>query len=247
MAALCAVAALAGGVWIASGGPVRTPPPAPPEQVAAPPPVWTAIPRPVRLIGWELVGEQATEVYSARRREADGAREDAITIGRPEDASRTHARVTLTRNAAGAPTPSPSGSFYLSLARRAAEVGVATRRASPPVAALSKFGAIETADTLLAVGEVERPCLAFRRVEDGGAHALDGWWCPPQGQEPTRPGLACALDRLSLLAAGEDKALRALFVAAEKRRTDGCVSGRLAASRPAAGWLREGAAPRLRP
>jgi len=82
----------------------------------------------------------------------------------------------------------------------------------------SKFGEMETADIKLSGAGVERQCLAFRRAAPGEALRLTGWYCGPAGAFAGRAGLACLIDRLALLGAGEDSELRDGFAAAERRR-----------------------------
>lgn len=65
------------------------------------------------------------------------------------------------------------------------------------------------------------PCLAFSRNFDNPRIQISGWTCQPISSAAQRAFLACTLDRLVLLSAGNDPAIAGLFARAELRRT-GC-------------------------
>ncbi len=87
---------------------------------------------------------------------------------------------------------------------------------------------VETADATLAQGETRRACLAFRHVSEDQSFRFAGWWCGQNGRPADRRQLACLIDKVALLSAGEDKGLRALFTQAEKNRDPGCTPPRIA-------------------
>ena len=64
-----------------------------------------------------------------------------------------------------------------------------------------------------------RHCLGFVRAYDDPRLQLSGWFC--QGGEPISSSatLACALDRLTLLSAGSEPKVGALFAQAELNRS----------------------------
>jgi hypothetical protein len=63
-----------------------------------------------------------------------------------------------------------------------------------------------------------RKCLGFERAYDDPKLRLTGWFC--QGTDfVLRSTLACALDRLTLLAAGSEPKVGALFAQAELHRS----------------------------
>jgi hypothetical protein len=84
------------------------------------------------------------------------------------------------------------------------------------------------------------PCLGFvKRFEDAGLQ-ISGWTCQAGSVPEQRVAIACMLDRLVLLASGNDLKLAELFARAELKRK-GC-----APSIGPADWMTEAANPRLR-
>ena len=64
-----------------------------------------------------------------------------------------------------------------------------------------------------------RHCLGFARTYDDPRLQLSGWFCQG-GADLIEPStLACALDRLTLLAAGSEPKVGALFAQAELNRS----------------------------
>jgi hypothetical protein len=91
--------------------------------------------------------------------------------------------------------------------------------------------------------EAARSCLGFsRRVDESGLQ-LAGWSCLGEDLPTRRIAIACMLNRLVLLAAGNDTKLAQTFVHAEARRSDCTASG---APTVSADWLTGADNPRLR-
>jgi hypothetical protein len=63
-----------------------------------------------------------------------------------------------------------------------------------------------------------RHCLAFVRAYDDPRLQLSGWFCRG-GEFVQRSTLSCALDRLTLLSAGSEPKIGALFAKAELNRS----------------------------
>ena len=83
---------------------------------------------------------------------------------------------------------------------------------------VSMIGTVEVADIMLARDETPTPCLGFRLMVGEPDLRVAGYACG--GAKPLdRPTLACALDRFTLLAAGSEPKVGALFANAELRRT----------------------------
>jgi hypothetical protein len=104
----------------------------------------------------------------------------------------------------------------------------------------SKFGAV----TLLGLGGgAARPCLGFMKGFDQPDLRISGWSCQGDTLPARRAAIGCMLDRLILLAAGNDPKLAELFAHAELKRGS-CVP----ASAPAAtaDWVTGAQNPRLR-
>ncbi|QLP96811.1 MAG: hypothetical protein HZY79_04565 [Rhodoblastus sp.] len=77
---------------------------------------------------------------------------------------------------------------------------------------------------------------------------LSGLSCDERGVAPSRQALACQIDQIQLLAAGDDAGLREAFVAADQRAGAACTPNRLAGVEPAtrAALAAEKRAPKLR-
>jgi hypothetical protein len=81
----------------------------------------------------------------------------------------------------------------------------------------SKFGAV----TLLALtdrGGEARPCLGFMKAIDAPGLRISGWSCQGDTLPARRAAIGCILNRLILLAAGNDPKLAELFARAELKR-----------------------------
>ncbi|MHC2330796.1 hypothetical protein [Bradyrhizobium sp. USDA 4454] len=87
----------------------------------------------------------------------------------------------------------------------------------------SKFGSL----TLLrpARQDGSRPCLGFLKQADAPDLRISGWTCQGDSLPAQRAAIVCMLNRLTLLAAGNDPRLAALFAHAELRRTECVTSG----------------------
>lgn len=89
------------------------------------------------------------------------------------------------------------------------------RQAEEPLA--SKFGPLSIVAFETSKGTA-RHCLGFVRAYDDPRLQLSGWFC--QGADfIERSTLACALDRLTLLAAGSEPRVGALFAQSELNRS----------------------------
>ncbi|WP_076864795.1 hypothetical protein [Bradyrhizobium mercantei] len=105
----------------------------------------------------------------------------------------------------------------------------------------SKFGSV----TLLRPvrPDSSRACLGFFKQADAPDLRISGWTCQGASLPAQRAAVACMLNRLTLLTAGNDPRLAALFAHAELRRTDCVTSG---APGPSADWVMGSENPRLR-
>ncbi len=162
-------------------------------------------------------------------------------------ASRGSADLSVTRH-----DPRPQGSLFVEASRALAPEGLAVLRGAQPVALQTKFGPMESADMLVAAAlpdgqTLSRPCLVFRHQADEGAFRLQGLLCGSQARPADRQQLACMVDRLGLVSAGEDRDLRALFSRAELHRQPQCLTPKLEQAGRRVSWLDpDRAAPRLR-
>ena len=105
----------------------------------------------------------------------------------------------------------------------------------------SKFGSV----TLLrpARQDGSSSCLGFLKQADAPDLRISGWTCQGASLPAQRAAIVCMLNRLTLLAAGNDPRLAALFAHAELKRTDCVTSGAPALS---ADWVMGSENPRLR-
>jgi hypothetical protein len=105
----------------------------------------------------------------------------------------------------------------------------------------SKFGTVTL--LRLAGGDTAQPCLGFLKRFDEPGLRISGWTCQGDGLPARRAAVSCMLNRLTLLAPGNDLKLAELFARAELRR-GGCTN----AAGPAlsADWVTGSENPRLR-
>jgi hypothetical protein len=179
----------------------------------APPPAWSEIERPFPAFALSI--PEAADVpahYAIRRHVAGGGRKDILTLGEPDGVA-PYLQVEIYRP--GSEIARFAGP-QAEIAAAAAALGpVALQRAAEPLA--SKFGPLSIASFDTSKGEPRR-CLAFVRDYDDPRLQLSGWFC--RGGEPIRHStLACALDRLTLLSAGSEPKVGALFAQAELNRS----------------------------
>ena len=104
----------------------------------------------------------------------------------------------------------------------------------------SKFGTVTL--RLMADADGNSTCLSFlKRIEQPHLR-ISGWSCQGDTLPARRTAIACTLNRLALLAAGNDPKLAELFAHAELRRSD-CAAAAPALS---ADWVTGSDNPRLR-
>jgi hypothetical protein len=82
----------------------------------------------------------------------------------------------------------------------------------------SKFGDVPLVDFAIAPQSRERRCLGFAKPFETPAMQIAGWYCSAGQEIVERATLACALDRLTIVSAGGDAKLNALFARAEVKR-----------------------------
>jgi len=152
--------------------------------------------------------------YAILRRSADGARKDILTWG---DAAGSGPYVMVEIYRAGR----QSGRFIDAESEIAARIldFTVTDDVKPSGRFESKFGTVPLVDFALAARGRTRRCLGFARPFEQPPMQLAGWYCSPGNEVVDRAALACVLDRLTILSAGGDPRLDALFARAEIRRT----------------------------
>jgi len=148
--------------------------------------------------------------YAILRRIADSARKDVLTWG---EADGRGIYVMLEIYRAG----SPSERFIDAASEIAARILAfsVTDDVKPAGQIATKFGAVPLIDFAIAARGGERRCLGFAQPFEEPAMQISGWYCSPHQEVVDRATLACLLDRLTILSAGGDSRLDALFARAE--------------------------------
>jgi hypothetical protein len=197
-------------------GQTRSPPPI---AVAAPLPTWIEIPRPreiFRIEAPEFASD--TKLYVARQHRTGGGRQDIWEFGGSnENAPLLNLLIYHPGSEAA-----PDSSFYVELARRAAETGRAIIRAEQPVEMATRFGAFEIARLgLERNGAAAKKCLGFRFANAEPKLRITGFACA-SGEAPASPltwpltskaALARLIDQIDLAPSAEDKGLIDFFAA----------------------------------
>jgi hypothetical protein len=174
---------------------------------------WIEIERPFPAFALSI--PEATDVpasYAIRRHADGGGRKDILALGEPNGIA-PYLQVEIYR-------PGSEMRTFHDPAFELAASAAALRPVMVPIAEeplASKFGplSIVVFDTSQAA---TRHCLGFVRDYDDPRLQLSGWFCQ-SGATIERSTLACALDRLSLLAAGSEPKIGALFAQAELNRS----------------------------
>ena len=149
--------------------------------------------------------------YAVRRNVVGNGRMDILTVGEADRAD-PYLVVRIYR---------PGTELYrvglpqIVIAEGAADLAPVNVRA-PSETLDSKFGPLSMV-TFDAGKGTPRHCLAFVRAWDDPKLQLSGWFCRG-GSFVQRSTLACALDRLTLLSAGSEPKIGALFAKAELNR-----------------------------
>lgn len=205
---------------------------------AAEDPVWRIARHPLPIYALETPDLPREALRYEVALAAPDARADRLTW---EAAGRPLAHLAVERHPRGL---APGGALFTDLARRAAALGLSIDRLATPVESASKFGPLQSADLLLAGADgATRACLAFRHENEIGL-LVTGWLCGAENRPVDRLALACWLDRLDLVSAGPDQALKQRFAVAERARS-ACPGVRRAGRKLS--WLdADGAAPALK-
>lgn len=85
----------------------------------------------------------------------------------------------------------------------------------------TKFGPVALVGFTSHAGGRAQPCIGFAHGFESPRLLVSGWACQPDNSQMQRQAVACVLDRLTMLSAGNDPRLAELFARAELKRT-GC-------------------------
>lgn len=105
----------------------------------------------------------------------------------------------------------------------------------------TKFGSVTLLRFSGAVAPGRQACLGFTKMFESPSVRISGWSCQAHSLAAQRTLLACTLNRLILLSAGNDPRMAELFARAELKR-DTCGTTTTAS----ANWIASGEAPQLR-
>jgi hypothetical protein len=174
---------------------------------------WVEIDKP--FPAFALAIPEAADVpahYAILRHRQGDARKDILTLGEPDNAD-PYLRVEIYR-------PGREISRFAAPAATitadAAVLGpVDLQLSAKPL--VSKFGPLTIIPFTTSKGAV-RHCLGFVRAYDDPVLQMSGWFCRG-GEFIERSTLSCALDRLTLLSAGSEPKVGALFAEAELHRS----------------------------
>lgn len=179
--------------------------------------------------------------YSIWRHINGAGRKDILAFGEP-DAGGATAMVEIYRPAAEFSQGDEAEDITASISQ--------LRLSGPPAAPNTidtKFGQVLVEQFTDRTPDGERRCLRFSRGFEEPRVEISGWFCNG-GLELVDVGMiACALDRLTLVAGGGEPKLAALFARAElKRSFCGQQSVFLAATPKRADWIEAARDPKLR-
>jgi hypothetical protein len=186
----------------------RTLSPAHPAPLSA----WVEIERPFPAFALSI--PEAADVpahYTIRHNILGGGRKDILSRGEPDNAA-PYLEVEIYRAGEEIAQFAPLGE---EIATEAAALGPTDLHSEAPLD--SKFGALAVVHFAASHG-TPRKCLGFVRAYDDPLLQLLGWFCRG-GEFIERSTLACALDRLTLLSAGSEPKVGALFAKAELHRS----------------------------
>ena len=178
-------------------------------------PEWIEIERPFPAFALSI--PEAADVpssYAIRRHAEGGGRKDILTLG-ATDGVAPYLQVEIYRP--GSET-APLRRSESRDRRRAPQRSGRSRSSSADEPLASKFGPLAIVAFETSNG-TPRHCLGFVRAYDDPRLQLSGWFCQGGADFIERTTLACALDRLTLLSAGSEPKVGALFAQAELNRS----------------------------
>lgn len=170
---------------------------------------WIVVPKPHPAFEMTLAGGQE-EPHYAIARHAGGGRKDTIVFGEPGRSLRSMA-VEIYR----------PGDELARFSDPVSEIASHTRGlgmaggVKPTLPIETKFGMLTAVDFLASTGG---HCIGFARAFEAPRLQISGFACSMDSLV-SREGIACTLDRLTLISAGNDSQVAALFARAELNRT----------------------------
>jgi hypothetical protein len=173
----------------------------------APAAEWMTVAKPFPAFNLPMPELADRSDYALRRHVTGGGRQDILTWGERESEA-PYLTVEVYRPAAEVER------FNAPEREIAARIGAAAFK--PAGTMETKFGPVSLVE--FSLQQPRRQCLGFVRAYKNPLLQILGWHCT-HGPEPVERDLAaCALDRLTLLAAGSEPKVRELFARAELKR-----------------------------
>ena len=177
--------------------------------------------------------------YTIWRHADGGGRKDVLTFG---DLGSSGATVVIELYRAGAEPEIGDADITASIGQLRLSM-----RPALPTTIDTKFGEVAVEPFTDTAPSGARQCLRFSRAFEEPRFELSGWFCSAGEDMVDRGMVACAIDRLSLVAAGSEPKLGALFARAELKRTFcGQQSVFVAATPKRNDWIEAARDPRLR-
>jgi hypothetical protein len=177
--------------------------------------------------------------YTIWRHADGGGRKDVLTFG---DLGSSGATAVIELYRAGSEPEVGDSDITASIG----QLRLSTRPALPSTID-TKFGEVAVAPFTDNAPSGARQCLRFSRSFEEPRFELSGWFCSAGEEMVDRGMVACAIDRLSLVAAGSEPKLGTLFARAELKRTFcGQQSVFVAATPKRNDWIEAARDPRLR-
>ena len=199
---------------------------------------WIEVSRPFPAFAMSIPDFEAAPRYASWRHESGRGRKDILTFGDLTSAGAT-AVVELYRPGAE-PGHEPED-----VTASVPELRLSGREL--PRTIETKFGAVAVEPFRDRAPNGERRCVRFARSFEEPRFEISGWYCNAGQELVDRGMIACALDRLTLIAAGSEPKIGALFAQAELKRTFcGANNVFLAATRKRNDWIEAERDPRLR-
>jgi hypothetical protein len=203
---------------------------------AAAPQDWVEVNKPFPAFAMTIPEFETAPRYAIWRNASGNGRKDILTFGEPGGAS---AVLEIYRPTSDAAEPTD-------ITASIPELRLSGGPAAPKTIE-TKFGAVLVEPFIDEAPGGARSCLRFARNLDEPRLELSGWFCNAGAELVDHGMIACALDRLSLLAAGSEPKLATLFARAELRRSFcGQRSVFLAATPKRVDWIEAARDPKLR-
>ena len=200
---------------------------------------WAELIRPFPAFAMTIPNFEDDARYASFRHQNGGGRRDVLTFG---DLSSAGATAVVELYRVGAEKSGDDDVITASIG----ELRLSSRPTLPATID-TKFGPVTVEGFTDHAPGGNRQCLKFLRSFDEPRFELSGWFCNASLEIVDPAMIACALDHLTLVSAGSEPKLAALFARAELRRTFCGQAGVLFAATPKrGGWIEATRDPRLR-